>query len=349
MYPSTPLAKVPANTDDVGMHCALLVSLGLSVATPPSADDLRQLHPGFRTWRQTGWTVLSDAPRGSVQQVQRTLERTRQEWDRFLRLMERPREDGDRERLCIVFADGEDFEQFAATHDHLQLSADQVPGYFSPRNGWIVFVDPGGHEDLDAAWAHLDDAQRRVDEAARAGHGVQDAQHALEQARAELASSEVIRRMALTSHETVHQLVHQTPAFPHHQAWPAWLHEGLSTAFETADRRRPFGPDRDFTQRRGAFLERLDANEASTIDALLTQHELDQSDEAQVNAAYIDGCALVSWLTRTRRARFAMFLEQLGRPDEAGVIMDIATAFVTHVGDPATLTRSWWADERRRR
>jgi hypothetical protein len=263
--------------------------------------------------------------------------------------MERPRHGGTLDRVCIVFDKADDFETFAATYDDLDVSANDVPGYFSPRHGWIVFVDPGDHADLEAAWANIEAAQHRVDDAAHAGFGVIDAQQELQEARATLASSEVIRRMALTAHETVHQLVHQTPAIGQHVAWPPWLHEGLSTAFETADRRRPFGPDRDFDQRRNAFLDRLDANEASTIAMLLDQHELDQSNEAQVKAAYIDGCALVSWLTRSRRSTFARFLEHLGRPDKDGNVADIHTTFKATLGDPATLTRSWWADERRRR
>lgn len=345
-----PVADDPTIADDGAMHFALLGSLALALATTPTLDELKASMPSLRTWQQTGWTILSDAPRGSVQQVQRTLERTRQEWDRFLRLMERPRDPGQTERLCIVFAKTEDFEHFAATYDNLAVSAEQVPGYFSPQHRWIIFLDPGDHADLDDAWQRIDDAQREVDDAAQRGHSVDEAQRQLEHAREELASSEVIRRMALTSHETVHQLVHQTPAFPYHAAWPQWLHEGLSTAFETADRRRPFGPDRDFAQRRTAFLDRLDTGTASTIDQLLLQQALNHADEHQVNAAYVDGCALVSWLSRSRRAKFALFLEHLGRPDDTtGETPDIVAVFKAHLGDPAALTRSWWADERRRR
>ncbi len=332
------------------MHLALLGSLALALTATPTLDELKASMPNLRTWRQTGWTILSDAPRRSVQQVQRTLERTRQEWDRFLRLMERPRDAQQAERLCIVFAKAEEFEHFAATYDNLSISAEQVPGYFSPQHRWIIFLDPGDHADLDDAWNRIDQAQQRVDDAAQRGESVDEAQRQLELARDELASSEVIRRMALTSHETIHQLVHETPAFPYHAAWPQWLHEGLSTAFETADRRRPFGPDRDFAQRRRAFLERLDAGTAWTIGQLLAQSELNHDDEHQVNAAYVDGCALVSWLSRSRRSTFALFLDSLGRPDEAtGDRPDINAVFKTHLGDPEALTRSWWADERRRR
>ena len=324
------------------------VLLAATLATPTS-DTAKSLLPEMRTWQQPGWVVLSDAPRSSVQQIQRTLERTRQEWDRFLRLMDRPRERPAEPLTCIVFAETKDFEAFALQHDTLQLSADKVPGYFSTGNGWIVFLDPGDHADLDLAWADLDAAQGRVDDARSAGHGVDAAQAELDAARNELLDHESIRRIALTAHETLHQLVHHTHGFDRNAHWPLWLHEGLATAFETADRRRPFGPDRDFFQRRDAFLERLDADTAFTVDQLLALTTKDALDDASTVAAYVDTCALVSWLTRVQRRRCAAFLDAIGRPNEEGQPISAATAFRTHVGEPAKITRQWWADERRRR
>ncbi|MCH2136440.1 MAG: DUF1570 domain-containing protein [Phycisphaerales bacterium] len=328
---------------------AMLGSLLLIASPPRSLDEARALLPDMKPWHQRGWTVLSDAPRPSVQQVQRTLERTRQEWDRFLRLMERPRSGPDRALLCLLFTDDAQYQQFARQHDDLSIDPAHVPGYFSPRNGWIVFLDPGEHLDLEAAWEQIDDYQREVDQARAAGAQVHEAMAQLESARQELAQSEVIRRMALTAHETVHQLVHLTEAFPHHRHWPAWLHEGLSSAFETADRRRPFGPDRDFANRREAFLERLDSGSVSSIPALLQVAELNHDDADQVAAAYIDGCALISWLARTRRGSLADFLDAIGSTDAQGLPLSASAAFASHIGNPEQLTRTWWADERRRR
>jgi hypothetical protein len=319
------------------------------LGAPATLDEAKALVPGMRPWKQRGWTTLSDAPRTSVQQVQRTLERTRQEWDRFLRMTDRPRNDVQCDMVCIVFANTADFEQFARTHDNMTQPAASVPGYYSPSHGWIVFLDPGDHVDLDVAWADLDAAQRRVDDARTAGHGVDDAQRQLDTARDELMDHETIRRMALTAHETVHQLVHRTDAFERSHTWPLWLHEGLATSFETADRRRPFGPDRDFFQQRDAFLDRLDTDTAFSIEQILTLKKADALTKAQTEAAYIDGCALVSWLARSRRRPFAAWLDAIGQLNDEGERLSAEAAFRRHIGDPSRLTRSWRADERRRR
>ena len=328
---------------------ATLASVAQVREEQQTVEQAQALVPDMRPWKQRGWTTLSDAPRTSVQQIQRTLERTRQEWDRFLRMTDRPRTDLDTDLVCIVFAQTEDFERFARTHDDMTQPAASVPGYYSPRNGWIVFLDPGDHVDLDVAWADLDAAQQRVNDARNAGHGVDDAQAQLDTARDDLMHHETIRRMALTAHETVHQLVHRTDAFQGSGTWPLWLHEGLATSFETADRRRPFGPDRDFFQRRDAFLDRLDADTAFTIEQILTLKTADGLTDAQTEAAYVDGCALVSWLARSRRRQCAAWLDAIGRIDENGQTMSAEAAFRLHVGDPKKLTRSWQADERRRR
>ena len=326
-----------------------LSSLCLSaclLAVPPTPQALQAAMPALKPFHQRGWLVLSDAPADNVRQIQRTLERTSQEFDRFCTLMGRDRRRPAEPLLCLVFEHPADLEAFARTRDNLTIDAATTPGWFSPTNGWIALADPGHHEDLEQAWQQLDIAESRLQEAHRAGHNTAEARTQLLAAEVDLLEHESTRRLALAAHETLHQLVHHTAAFPHQRNWPLWLHEGLATSFETADRRRPFGPDRDFAPRRDAFLKRLDKGTAFSVTQLLAIERDKHLTPSQREAAYVDGCALVSWLTRVQRRRFAALLDAVGRP---GDDMDTTALFERFIGPPDKITRQWWADERRRR
>jgi hypothetical protein len=330
-----------------------LVATAAAVELPPAAagrqsiDLARQLLPHATAHRTARYVVLSDGERELIRSVEHSLEEARRQYDRWCRAMRAPRPRPDERLLCILFHEQEDFITFAEQTEGLGKTASHVSGYFSPRFDWIVCFDPWDSTDLIAAARSLDDADADIEAAEERGadpERVADARQRVDDAREQVQQEERARRTAVTIHEAVHQLVHVGDAFPGQANWPAWLHEGVAVAFETDNRRAPFGPGRGYAPRVDGFRRALSEQTHLSLIELLAEQTIDHTEGSHVGVIYDQSGSLISWLYLHNRRGLAAFLTQVGVPDSTGVIPDPVEVFTRTIGAPAKVQRRWFAD-----
>ncbi|MBT8485727.1 MAG: DUF1570 domain-containing protein, partial [Phycisphaerae bacterium] len=279
------------------------------------------LPPRFRAYETTRFIVLSDAsPRWTQTQAER-LERTFHQFHRYAnRIGLRPLPLAHK-LVCVLFADRHAYQQFAARHDGVQDP--WIAGYYAPQNDRIVFYASDANPSVVEARSRIEQMQADLVSLAREASVARNRgqhEHAAvlrrhhdryrdhvrrEIVRVESFAEEV--NIATTVHEAIHQLMFHTGVQTVEVQYPLWISEGLATAFETASTSQAFGPDHEHAARRATFDALWREGRMLTLGALVTTTEIANDDEL-VELLYHQSYALVSWMSRFRRAELQRYL-----------------------------------------
>jgi len=320
------------------------------------------LGESFVEYETTRYVVLSDADPKWVRVQAERLERT---YDRFIRfanglgLRAQPLR---HKLVAVVFGQQRDFAAFGRKDGNTRTG--RIAGYYSPVEDRLVFYHVESEQNVAAARADLEtmyaeaDATRQASRRARntgrreEGREMQrelDAQleHLSEQER-RLNDFARERSIAVTVHEAIHQLMFHTSVQARHVHHPAWLTEGLATAFETDAPRSPFGPGEEFAPRREGFWNLLDNDRLMPLRALVRVDQGGLSrNPGHVAAVYLQGYALVTWMSRYRRAELRDYLRKLNAAGSGAIPPDRHEALFEEVfGDIDRLEEAWLRHEK---
>jgi hypothetical protein len=327
----------------------------------PALDDTRDRLPHrFIAHETARFVVLSDADPAWARHQGECLERA---YHQFLRFARRLRLEPDPLRhklVCVLFDRRDDYLAFASTHD--DVDEPWIAGYYAPDNERVVFYHGDSNPSVIEARSGLDRLREDLETIAEQA---QDARHRGRLARAtaladqrdryrehierESARVDAFARhvnVATTVHEAVHQLLFTTGLQSRHVVYPAWISEGLATAFETDDPRAAFGPDHDHERRREGFRELLEAGGLLDLDTLATVTDLPPHDDTLVRAVYLQSYALVTWMCRFRQTELRRYLELMREePDGDPTPARHRALFEEAFGDVAALERAWLRHE----
>ena len=162
----------------------------------------------------------------------------------------------------------------------------------------------------------------------------------------ESARLEAIARQWSTSvivHEAIHHLMFHTGVQSPYAEQPLWLSEGLATAFETDDTRRPFGPTNEYIPRRDAFWRLLDQDRLIPLrDLVSLRPRAVGADPGLARIAYDQGYALTSWMCRHRKLELRNYMRRINtlKPAEVSPAR-LASIFEEAFGDIDRVERAW--------
>jgi len=264
--------------------------------------------------------------------------------------------------VCVLFNDRDAYRNFAQAND--DVTAQWIAGYYAPAADRIVFTDVEASEGLPEVRTRLhemaDDISRlkaeardaslrgQSAEADRLNSVIKDYQQHLDHEEAKIDRFADSLEVATTVHEAIHQLMFHTGVQSQRVTYPLWLCEGLATCFETDDASLPFGPDRDYEDRRSAFEELLQSDALIPLESLVQLTTLPDDDEELVRRVYHQSYALVMWMCRYRRRELASYLDLMKRqPSGSPSAQRHLELFEEAFGDVSTLERAWLRHEHR--
>ena len=335
-------------------------------AAPEAAAELtplevaRALLPtGFKEKTTRHWVILSDARWDTIDHVGTHLEAAMHQFSRLCRMLGAARTMPSEPMLCIVFSDADEFHAFAKAGDDLAVHPQDIGGYFSPTAEWIVFYEPRGQPELEAAHDRLDaheaDLQEQESEhadrsddpqARKQREDVLDEQaRDLAEHRSQLEALETDLQTALTVHEAFHQLAWITDFSDRRGGWTFWLHEGFATCFETYDTSRAFGPSQESPAWRTQFKQAMTDQQLLPLRTLVVIKNIEELQSDQLGAAYAQSYSLVRWLWRFRRTRLNGYLRALREHPDYVFPRDDIKAFEDAFGPIETIERRWLRDE----
>lgn len=323
-------ARRVARLDDGSQLLGRFAARGRLNAHSDSYRSARALLPErFADYESKRFIVLSDGhPRWSRRQAE-LLDRTYHQFHRFTRqtgLKPRPLR---HKLVCVLFEQHEDYQRFARTHDG--VTADWISGYYSPMNDRIVFYN------IETNPAFADTLGSRT--SMQGSHLASN----------RIANDFTKAATATTVHEAIHQLAFHTRVQSPHIQNPLWISEGLATAFETDKTNKTFGPDHDYAPRRKQFVTLLNDDQLIPLRTLVGYTQMPNNDDDTITVVYHQSYALVTWLSRQRRAQLREFFTALanetpGRPSSRRHLQIFENSF----GDVETLERVWMRSERNR-
>ncbi|NNF42427.1 MAG: DUF1570 domain-containing protein [Phycisphaerales bacterium] len=313
----------------------------------------------FRELETRRYVILSDADPGWLTDQGQRLERS---YEQFVRFVNRSgvRAVPPRHKLvAVVFNQRSDFQAFAKRDG----TGGRIAGYYRQPEDRLVFYHVESNENVAAARAELDRSLSEIDDlykaSRRAGSVGQRADAAA--MRAEMtrrmdrwhqragAVDEFARQQSIsvTVHEAIHQLMFHTGVQSARVQHPLWLSEGLATMFETDEPHLPFGPRHDYAPRRIGFYAIADRDLIVPLRSFIgaTPQQLTGTPAATV-VLYHQAYALVSWLAVHEKRGFAEYLRRLndlpaGVPSASTQLATFEAAF----GDIERLERRWLRHE----
>lgn len=325
--------------------------------TSPAYEEARSHLPDrFLELQTRRFIVLSDADRQWTRRQAQRLERTHHQFQRFARRLGLDPLPLRHKLVCVLFADREDYQQFARTQD--EVADPWIAGYYSPMHDRVVFYQGEANPSVVEARAKLRQMRTEMDSLAR------EADHATQQGHHEQA--EVLRQQqhryrdhlrhegervdafadqvstATTVHETTHQLLFHTRIQSPRIQYPIWISEGLATSFETDDTGGAFGPDHDYPPRRDGFSELLRSDDLIDLRDLVTWTRLAPTDEQIIHIVYQQSYALLTWMNRYRRTELRHYLELMLSEPPGPISTDrYREIFQQAFGDIDRLQRAW--------
>lgn len=290
----------------------------------------RELLPQrFLDYETKRFIVVSDAAPGWSREQAALLELTYHQFNRFTKRVSLKPGPLRHKLVCVLFQEHQDYRDFAQTNDG--VTADWISGYYSPKNDRIVFYNIETNPDFAEAMRVSESAERvaRVE-----GHGPT--------ARGRLRDEYQKAATATVVHEAVHQLSFHTRVQSPQIQNPLWISEGLATAFETDRPDRSFGPDRKYDLREVQFDELMEQGKLIPLRALVTYSNMPDNEDDTIAAVYHQSYALVTWMSRFRRAELRNFINALrterpGRPTPKRHLQIFEQAF----GDVDELETAW--------
>ncbi|MCH7572545.1 MAG: DUF1570 domain-containing protein [Planctomycetes bacterium] len=316
----------------------------------------RLLPPRFLRYETKRFIVLSDASPSWTRIQTSRLKRTHHQFMRFAKRLGLAPLPLKHKLVCVLFKERSAYLDFARTRDN--ASASWIAGYYAPGADRVVFYNVEHSEGISEARQKLNDMQKEIkllrqniSRSQRQGSRRQSAnlrenigryQKHFEQETSRIDRFASSLSAATTVHESIHQLFFHTGIQSPKVEYPLWISEGIATAFETGDINLPFGPDRDYDQRREEFLRMLQNHELFNLTQLVSMVEITSGDEDVVRRVYHQSYALVTWLCRFRAEGMReylnlMRLEHHGESTPERHIQIFTNAF----GDLTRLERAW--------
>jgi hypothetical protein len=335
------------------------VAPGAAIELEP-IDVARALLPSdFKQHTTRHWILLSDARWDTIDHVGRHLEAAMHQFSRLCRMLGAARTMPSDPMLCIVFSDAEEFREFAKDGDDLNVDPLEIGGYFSPSSKWILFYEPHGQPELQAALERLDQHEAELQEQkSQAPTDREDPrtrqqredildEHArnLAEHRSQLEELETDIQTAVTVHEAFHQLAWLTEFSDHRGGWRLWLHEGFATTFETRDTSKSFGPWQESEHWRSQFKLALHNNQVVPLRRLLFIKDISELEPDELGPVYAQSYSLVRWLWRFHRTRLNEYLRALREHSDYIFPQDDLRAFEDAFGPVDTIERRWLRDE----
>lgn len=322
----------------------------------------RLLPARFLRYETKRFIVLSDASPSWTRIQTSRLERTHHQFMRFTKRLGLAPLPLKHKLVCVLFKDRSAYLNFARTQDN--ASATWIAGYYAPGADRVVFYNVEHSEGISVARQKLSDMQKEIKllrqnisltqrrgsrrQSASLRENVGRYQKHFEQETIRIDRFASSLSAATTIHESIHQLFFHTGIQSPKVEYPLWISEGIATAFETGDINLPFGPDRDYDQRRKEILRMLQDNELFDLAPFVSMVEIPSGDEDVVRRVYHQSYALVTWLCRFRAEGMRnylnmMRLEHHGESTSQRHLQIFTNAF----GDLTRLERTWIRHEQR--
>ncbi len=310
----------------------------------------------FLKYETKRFIVLSDASPSWTRIQTSRLERTHHQFRRFAKRLGLSPLPLKHKLVCVLFKDRSAYLDFASTQDN--ASASWIAGYYAPGADRVVFYNVEHSDGISVARQKLSDMQKEIKllrlDITRAQRQVSRRQSATlrenvgqYQKHLERETSRIDRfasslSAATTVHESIHQLFFHTGIQSPRVEYPLWISEGIATAFETGDIKVPFGPDRDYEQRREEFLRMLKNNELLSLAQLVSMVKLASGDEDVVRRVYHQSYSLVTWLCRFRAEGMRDYLTMMRlEPHGESTPQRHLQIFKKAFGDLTRLERAW--------
>lgn len=307
------------------------------------------------------FVVFSDAPTSATRDQAERMERVHHQFQRFASRLDLRPLPLRHKLVCVLFHKREDYQAFAREHDG--VVDPWIAGYYSPANDRVVFYDIESNPSLTQARTKLEQMRTRMasldvrlglaERNGRRGEA-EGLRRNLARYRQHIASEqlrvdEFARQssIATITHEATHQLLFHTSVQSPYIQYPIWISEGLATSFETGRPQDAFGPDQEFLPRREGFRALLLQDRLIDIRDLASITDLSRCDDEYVRMVYHHSYALVTWMSRFRKAELRNYLmlmrkEPPGQPKPRRHLEIFEEAF----GDLEQLGRSWLRHER---
>ncbi len=326
-------------------------------------ETLAALGPGFRRSETKRFVVLSDGDAGWTRTRGNLLETTAERFEDALSEMGLVAQPARSKLLCVLIADHERFEAFAAAQDG--VLARWIGGYYAVKSNRIVFFDPRTSPDFAEADEKLDEARRQADRAdERAAQARREGRRDVAEAyraiarhvRSEVEGNEqslgrqaARSSAAKTAHEAAHLLAFNRGLQMRSRAYPFWMSEGFATCFEPQSeddaQRGRFGPGRAVPQRDRDLARALTEGRVVPLQALLAIDEPSGDGEA-VSALYAQAHSLFRFLyEQDARALGGLFVDLSREAGEVAAGRHVEL-FEARFGSPAEVERKWraWAE-----
>ena len=336
----------------------------------PAMDMVQcRLPAQFAQLQSPSFVLFSDADPSLTGRHAHWVERTYEEFQRFVQASGLHPWPLEHKLVCVLFEHRADYQQFAQSQDGLSNAA--FSGYYSPRNDRVVFsLEPDGADGSsarhsvvksDAGTAAVDEPSKMPAPAASSAAPAPakavlgfDTRPVAENGSAQsppVAAADHCGDLQNESaakcvHETIHQLMFHTRIMSPEVQYPLWICEGLSTAFETNAPDQPFGPDHDFAPRREIFQTLLATHDLLPLRDLVMMAQIPGNNPRTTRAVYHESYALVVWLCREHISQVRAYLQaMLNEPAGRLPARRHLELFEQAFGDVPTLERAWLADE----
>lgn len=302
--------------------------------------------------------VLSDTDAVWTRSQAEHLERTWHQFERTTRRLGMTLAPLEHKQVCVLFRSRAEYQKFAREHD--DVTTPNIAGYYSPRNGRIVFYHVEDNPSVIEARARLGEIRGQIKELENRIKGTSGPRtQMLEDTVVDLRSQadreaaridEFTHRVgiATTIHEATHQLLFHTDIQSRDHQYPLWICEGLATAFETDRPSQAFGPDHEYAPRRQQCNELFAESRYLPLRELLTILDLDHHACGQLPVVYHQSYSIVTWMFRFRRAELQRYLNAMrSHPARTMSVNEHLDVFETAFGDIDRLERAWLKNERR--
>lgn len=301
------------------------------------------------------FVTLSDCDASWTREKSALLERTHHQYFRWVNQIGLDLLPPERKLLCIIFRDYEQYRSFAQRVDN--VDAPWAGGYFATRANRVVLFDDRNSPTIVEAMSRLSEHEDKVAETRErarqtARNGMQSMADSLsagaDRLEAEVrANKDRIRahaeRMstAKTIHESVHMLSYNTGLQQPGRVYPFWISEGLSTAFETADPARPFGPRERYQPREDSFDRVMEEGRLIPLGKVVTVAAgIAEADELG-DPVYAQSYMLFVYLSRTSPDAMKRYLRELNRLPNGYYTPEYhLTLFENHFGRVDAVERS---------
>lgn len=251
-----------------------------------AASLLRQTGGAFQIRQTDHYVLCSSATELYTEYVAQLLEKTHNEFRRFMESLQVPLKDSAAPLPVIVFGDSDRFLEFAG-RQHPETSFADVPGYYSLRHNQMLITAPSGMKDYRSRSDVLRELKRQP------------------------------RQVETVVHEAVHQLAFNTGVQVRYADNPMWLSEGLAVYFESANGRsatlwnRPGEPNRIHLPGAQTCITNEERFQLSLTDLVRTDAAFLSADTAA--SAYAESWALVHYLTEKQPKALGQLLKELGQ------------------------------------